>query len=179
MSVWVCGGNQRGSSMGAVPDLLVAHRGVGELKLLNARAMLVVDHHGTVLGIHVHAVDAPAKRPTGILDLKLIKGELQIARGEGRERLGLVGKHALQLRQDLGHLALLHRGERHQRALGTALAGVLGQGLGKDLAQQLLCTRQIHRASRAPCPPGADGHADAPARRGQSCPSPCCQSPRR
>ena len=106
--------------------------------------MLVVDHHGTVLGIHVHAVDAPAERPAGILDLKLVKRKLQIARGKGRKRLGLIGEHALQLRQDLGHLALLHRRERHERALGTALAGVLGQGLVEDLAQQLLCARKAH-----------------------------------
>ncbi len=95
--------------------------------------MLVIDHHGTILGVHVHAVDAPAKRPTSILDLKLIKGELKVARDKGGKRLGLVGKHALQLGQNLGHLALLHRGERHQWALGTAFAGVLGQGLVKDL----------------------------------------------
>ena len=106
--------------------------------------MLVVDYHGAILGIHVNAVDAPAERPAGILDLKLIKGELKVARGKGCKRLGLVGKHALQLRQNLGHLALLHWRERHQRALGTALAGVLGQGLGKDLVQQLLRARQIH-----------------------------------
>ena len=105
--------------------------------------MLVVDHHGTILGVHVHAVDAPAKRPTGILDLELVEGELQVARGKGGKCLGLVGKHTLQLRQDLGHLALLHRGERHQRALRAALASVLGQRLVKDLVQQLLCTRQI------------------------------------
>ena len=105
--------------------------------------MLVVDHHGTILGVHVHAVDAPAKRPTGILDLELVEGELQVARGKGGKCLGLVGKHALQLRQDLGHLALLHRRERHQRALRAALAGVLGQRLVKDLVQQLLSTRQI------------------------------------
>ena len=105
--------------------------------------MLIVDHHGAVLGVHIHAVDAPAKRPTGILDLELVEGELQVARGKGGKCLGLVGEHALQLRQDLGHLALLHRRERHQRALRTALAGVLGQRLVKDLAQQLLRARQI------------------------------------
>ena len=124
--------------------LLVAHRGVGELKLLDTRAMLVVDYHGAILGIHVNAVDAPAERPAGILDLELVERKLQVARREGRERLGLVGKNALQLRQNLGHLALLHWRERHQRALGTALAGVLGQGLGKDLVQQLLRARQVH-----------------------------------
>lgn len=106
--------------------------------------MLVVDYHGAILGIHIHAVDAPAERPAGILDLELVERKLQVARREGRERLGLVGKNALQLRQNLGHLALLHRGERHERALGTALARMLGQGLGKDLAQQLLRAWQIH-----------------------------------
>ncbi len=106
--------------------------------------MLVVDYHGAILGIHIHAVDAPAERPTGILDLELVERKLQVARSKGGERLGLVGKHALQLRQDLSHLALLHWRERHQRALGTALARMLGQGLGKDLAQQPLRARQIH-----------------------------------
>ena len=105
--------------------------------------MLVVDHHGTILGVHVHAIDAPAKRPTGILDLELVEGELQVARGKGGKCLGLVGKHTLQLRQDLGHLALLHRRERHQRALVATLGGMLGQGLVKDLAQQLLSTWQV------------------------------------
>ena len=129
---------------GGLARFLVAHRGVGEFKLLNARAMLVVDYHGAILGIHIHAVDAPAERPAGILDLELVERKLQVARREGRERLGLVGKNALQLRQNLGHLALLHRGERHERALGTALARMLGQGLVKDLAQQLLRAWQIH-----------------------------------
>ncbi len=45
--------------------------------------MLVVDYHGAILGVHIHTVDAPAERPTGILDLELIEGELQIARGKG------------------------------------------------------------------------------------------------
>ena len=128
---------------GRRPRFLVAHRRVGELKLLNARAVLVVDHHGTILGVHVHAVDAPAKRPTGILNVKIVKGKLQVARGKGGKCLGLVGKHSLQLRQDLCHLALLHRRERHERALRASLAGVLGQRLVKDLAQQLLSARQI------------------------------------
>ena len=128
---------------GSLARLLVTHRGVGKLKLLDTRTMLVVDYHGAVLGVHVHTVDAPAERPTGILDLELVERKLQVARGKGGKCLGLVGKHALQLRQDLGHLALLHRRERHQRALRAALAGVLGQRLVKDLVQQLLSTRQI------------------------------------
>ena len=105
--------------------------------------MLIVDHHGAVLGIHVHTVDAPAERPASILNVKIVKGKLQVARSKRRQRLGFIGKHALQLRQDLGHLALLHRRERHQRALRASLAGVLSQRLVKDLAQQLLSTRQI------------------------------------
>ena len=105
--------------------------------------MLIVDHHGTILGVHVHAVDAPAKRPAGILDFELVKGELQVTRDKGGERLGLVGKHSLQLRQNLGHLALLYRRERHERALVATLGGMLDQGLVKDLAQQLLRTWQV------------------------------------
>ena len=106
--------------------------------------MLVVDYHGAIPGIHVNAVDAPAERPAGILNFKIVKGKLQVARSKRSQRLGFIGKHTLQLRQDLGHLALLHWRERHQRALGTALASVLGQGLGKDLVQQLLRARQVH-----------------------------------
>ena len=108
--------------------------GVGELKLLDTRAVLVVDHHGAVLGIHVHTVDAPAERPAGILNVKIVEGKLKVARSKRSQRLGFIGKHALQLRQDLGHLALLHRGERHERALVAALGGMLDQGLVKDLA---------------------------------------------
>ena len=105
--------------------------------------MLVVDYHGAILGIHVNAVDAPTEWPTGILNFKIVKGKLQVARSKRSQRLGFIGKHALQLRQNLGHLALLHRRERHERALVATLGGMLGQGLVKDLAQQLLSTWQI------------------------------------
>ena len=105
--------------------------------------MLIVDHHGAVLGIHVHTVDAPAERPAGILNVKIVKGKLQVARSKRRQRLGFIGKHAFQLRQNLGHLALLYRRERHERALVATLGGMFGQGLVKDLAQQLLSTWQV------------------------------------
>ena len=68
---------------GSLARLLVTHRGVGKLKLLDTRTMLVVDYHGAILGIHIYAVDAPAERPTGILDLELVERKLRVARGKG------------------------------------------------------------------------------------------------
>ena len=59
--------------MGAVPDSSSRTVGSASLKLLDARAMLIVDYHGAILGIHIHAVDAPPSGQPAYSTLRSLK----------------------------------------------------------------------------------------------------------
>lgn len=117
----------------------VGHGGVLQPELVGVRPVLIVDHHGVPLGVHVNAVDAPAEREAGIGGAQVVEAILQVGRMERLECSGLVAQHSLHLGQDPIELKALARREGHQWRRARRPAPRM---LGADFLENLVETTE-------------------------------------